>query len=92
MGATGLLRAVELSRSNSHTARPGRELDKKHNMKEHPGCFLFKGGREERRVFIAGDGRVLDPIGAKSLWERYMQGESISALVAWVETVLRGDS
>ena len=75
-----------------HTTRLGRELDKKHMMKEHPGYFLIKGGPEERKVFIAGDGRVLEPLGKKSLWERYMEGESISLLAAWVETVLAGNS
>jgi len=68
-----------------HTGRLGGEFDPKHNMKEHPGYFLIHDRDQRRRVFIAGDGRVLEPAGAGALWKRYMEGEPVGELVMDVE-------
>ena len=66
-----------------HTDKTARELDPKYDQKEHPGHFLLRA--IERSVLISGDGRVLQPDGQKSLWERYMNGESESELVRSIE-------
>jgi len=73
-----------------HTERLARELDPKHGMKEHLGHFLLHSPRG--RVFLAGDGRVLEPVGEASLWERYMSGHTVDELLdsveAWLELAL----
>jgi len=67
-----------------HTGRFARELDPKHEMKEHLGHFLFEG--PNGRVFLAGDGRVLEPAGQRSLWERYMAGKWMSTMLETLES------
>jgi len=48
--------------------------------------FLFDG--DQRQVLVRGDGAVILPAGAPSLWERYMRGESAGDLAVWVEDAL----
>jgi hypothetical protein len=71
------------------TRRHAEKLDPKFSMSEHPGHLHFEqhyvAGPD---VLLAGDGRVLKPEGNRSLWQRYMQGESVSALARDVESWL----
>lgn len=68
------------------TRRHAEELDLKFSMQEHPGHLHFERHFSPGPdVLIAGDGRILKPGGMRSLWHRYMQGESVSALARDVE-------
>lgn len=62
-----------------HTERLARKLDPEHDMKEHLGHFLFEG--PSGRVLLSGDGRMVEPAGEASLWNRYMAGESEGSLL-----------
>jgi len=53
-------------------------LDAKKNLREHPGYIEMTNG--QNRIVVAGDGRVLIPSGVGSLWEAYLQGDSLSTL------------
>jgi hypothetical protein len=69
------------------TERSAKRLDPNADMKEHLGYFAFQrhGGRA---AVIAGDGRVLEPSGEGSVWDRYMGGESVVEIVEWLAGVL----
>lgn len=63
----------------NHPAHTKQALgsDPKHKMKEHPGAFLFVS--EDRKICVAGDGRLLD--GSDSdLWHEYMSGMTPRAI------------
>lgn len=61
--------------------------DPKSAKKDDPGPFLFIA--HEARVLIESDGRVILPSGKRSVWERYMSGETESDLMAWLTNHLR---
>jgi hypothetical protein len=75
-------RAVTIWNHSFHTARLAREMDADFDLPEHPGHFLISGRKGQ--VLIAGDGRVLVPTNERSLWRRYMEGESPDQLTAWL--------
>jgi len=66
--------------------RAGKDLDPKADQREHPGWTRVIAG--DREVIMVNDGRVLEPAGARSLWQRFMAGESRDALASWLEDQL----
>jgi hypothetical protein len=56
-----------------HTYQAIRSCDPNHQMREHPGAFLFTKG--EKNICLAGDGRLLD-CSLRNLWTEYMSGKS----------------
>jgi len=67
--------------------RECRPLDPAADQREHPGYFSICSDKG-RKVLLRGDGQVLQPAGADSLWERYMRGESAGDLYRWTLTEL----
>ena len=77
---------VQIWNHPAHVARLAAPLDPKRDMQEHPGYLIMANARHE--VFLVGDGRILKPAGCESLWDRYMSGDSVAALLRVVETSL----
>lgn len=72
-----------------HTARLAAELDPQEGKGESSGHFLWiVRGHQEKRMFLAGDGRVLEPKNLGSLWQGYMEGKTVAALLSNVEDAL----
>lgn len=69
----------------AHTARVIAELDPKAGMREHPGAFLFESG--DRRIVVAGDGRVLQG-AVGNIWETFMSGVSPVSIAELIELAL----
>jgi hypothetical protein len=65
-------------------------LDRKADMPEHPGYMVLES--HPNKIILCCDGRVLQPVDQPSLWDRYMGGECIEDLMAWMEDMLQSDS
>jgi hypothetical protein len=68
-----------------HIQRVLQELDPKVGMQEHLGAFVFS--KDDKRVVVAGDGRLLDGSNG-NLWEEYMRGKSQFSLALDIELEL----
>lgn len=69
----------------AHTAGAIAELDPKAEMPEHPGAFLITSG--DRRIVVAGDGRVLQG-AVGNIWESFMAGISPVSIAELIELAL----
>jgi hypothetical protein len=74
---------------NFHAEEEVRRLDPtKADMAEHPGVFTFEFS--DKKVVVAGDGRVLDG-SSRNLWKEYITGDTPKGMATSIEKNLFRD-
>lgn len=76
---------LEIWNHDCCTGRMAKEYDNKIGQNEHLGHFLLIN--QDRRILLAGDGRMLFPKEA-NLWEQYMSGLGVDELIEILEEAL----